>query len=357
MMRQSRKKTFLFLLVLVLSCPIKLNDIIEAQDYLPNEGLQKNPLFQSDQPLNLTLAMDMGTVFSDREEEESHPAEISYTDAEGKTIVIPLKISVRGGFRKDSANCDFPPLRLNFSNTLVLNTIFEGQDKIKLVTHCRSKQDRYEQNVLKEFLAYKLYNLFSEESYYVRLVQMTYADVSGKLDTLEKIGFLIEPTEQMVKRNGGKEFVIDKIQQTETNKQKTTVLAVFQYMIGNTDWSVWNQHNIDLFIEKNTTTPIVVPFDFDWSGLVDAPYAIPAGSLPSVRTRLYRNFCITDAELQLALDEFRKNKDVIFRTCHSVSSLSKKELKKTLRYIEDFFETIENPKKIESEFHLKCLVL
>jgi hypothetical protein len=128
-------------------------------------------------------------------------------------------------------------------------------------------------------------------------------------------------------------------------------------MIGNTDWSVWNQHNIELLKEDTSAKPIVVPFDFDWSGIVNAPYAIPAGSLPSVKTRYYRNFCITDAELQLALDDFRQHRDEIYQTCKSVPFLSEKELKKTLKYIDDFFKIIENPQKVDSEFHGNCRVL
>ncbi len=356
-MRPSNKEIFLFLSLLVLICPIKSYVLINAQDIHPGFGEPQNPLFQSEEPIYLTLTMDTRSVFQDREAEESYPAEISYTDPEGNIITLPLKINLRGNFRKDSNNCDFPPLRLNFSNATVLNTIFEGQDKIKLVTHCRSRQNRYEQNVLKEFLAYKLYNLFTEESYFVRLVKLTYADVTGKLDTLNRIGFLIEPTSQMVKRNGCEKFVINKIQQNQTSKHKTTVLAIFQYMIGNTDWSVWNQHNIELLKEDTSAKPIVVPYDFDWSGLVNAPYAIPVGDLPSVRVRYYRNFCITDAELQLALDEFRQRKDEIYQTCRNVPLLSAKELRKTLKYFDDFFKIIENPKKTASEFHDNCRVL
>jgi len=344
-------------MALVLICPFKFYDMLEAQDIYPGKDVPLESLFRSDEPLHLTLTMDMKSVFSNREAEESHPAEISYADAEGNINNLPLKVNVRGGFRKDSVNCDFPPLRLNFSNTTVINTIFSGQDKIKLVTHCQSRLSRYEQNVLEEYLAYKLYNLFAEESFFVRLVQLTYADVSGKVDTLVKLGFLIEPISQMAKRNGCEKFVVNKIQQTETSKHKTTVLAIFQYMIGNTDWSVWNQHNLELLSKDTLSKPIVVPFDFDWSGLVDAPYAIPAGSLPSVRTRMYRNFCITDAELQLALDEFRQQREKIYQTCRNVPYLSAKELKKTLKYMDDFFDIIENPKKVESEMHLKCRIL
>jgi hypothetical protein len=160
----------------------------------------------------------------------------------------------------------------------------------------------------------------------------------------------------MAGRNGCDRLKVSNIHQTKTNKQKTTVMAIFQYMIGNTDWSVWVQHNTILLKEASSTIPIVVPYDFDWSGLVNAPYAVPAEVLEieTVRTRLYRGFCKTDAELQLGLNEFRQRKEEIYQICNSVPGLSEKELKKVLKYIDDFFKIIENPKKVELEFHRKC---
>ena len=347
-----RLSMLLLLYMIPLGSPVLLN----AQGIHPGAVELPTILFQSDEPLNLTLAMDMKSVLNDREEEGSHGAEISYSDHGGNKTTIPLKVNVRGNFRKDRNNCDFPPLRLNFSNTTVKNTVFDGQDKLKLVTHCRSRLDLYEQNVLKEYLAYKLYNLFAAESYLVRLVQLTYADAAGKLDTIKKMAFLLEPTEQMARRNGCEELISSNIHQTKTNVQKTTILAVFQYMIGNTDWSVWAQHNTVLLKEDTSTVPIVVPYDFDWSGLVNAPYAVPAEFLPieMVSTRLYRGFCRPDDDLLPALDEFRKRKEEIYQTCRSVPFLSERELKKVLKYMDDFFKIIENPKRVELEFHRKC---
>jgi hypothetical protein len=185
---------------------------------------------------------------------------------------------------------------------------------------------------------------------------MSYADVKEGLDTLNKMAFLLEPTKDMAHRNGCEELEASNIHQTRTNEYKTTVMAIFQYMIGNTDWSVWAQHNAILLKEDTSVIPIVVPFDFDWSGLVNAPYAVPAEFLPieTVRTRLYRGFCKSDEKLQPALDEFRQRKDEIYKTCKDVPFLSEKELKKVLKYIDDFFKIIENPKKVEVEFHRKC---
>jgi hypothetical protein len=356
MRRTVKRKSLPFRLLPVFILLSQFTISTDAQVVRPGAGEPPAPLFQSDETLYLTLSMDMKTVFSNRKEEEKHPAVISYTDHAGTKITIPMMVNLRGNFRKDPNNCDFPPLRFDFSKTTVKNTIFEGQDKVKLVTHCRSRLQLYEQNVLKEYLAYKLYNLLTEESYLVRLVHMTYADDKGELDTIDKIAFLLEPTGQMAARNGCEKLKVSNIHQTKTNQYKTTVMALFQYLIGNTDWSVWAQHNIVLLKEDTSVVPIVVPYDFDWSGLVNAPYAVPAEFLPieTVRTRLYRGFCVSNTVLQPALDEFRQRKDEIYQTCNNIPFLSDKELKKILKYIDDFFSIIENPKKVESVFQHKC---
>jgi hypothetical protein len=346
--------TIQFMLVLV--CQLNSFSWLTAQDISSMEADLPAPLFQSDEPLSLTLSMDIKTVFRDIEEKESHPAEISYTDPDGKLIKLPIKVKLRGNFRKDPVNCDFPPLRLNFSNTTVINTIFRGQDKVKLVTHCRSRKDLYEQNVLKEYLAYKLYNLFTDESYLVRLVNLTYADTEGKVDTLKKMAFLLEPNNQMSRRNDCEFLRVKNIPQERTDRQKMNVLSVFQFMVGNTDWSVSAMHNV-VFLKKDPKAlPIVVPYDFDWCGLVNAPYAAPAEHLPieSVSTRLYRGFCRPDAELQLTLDEFRQRRDEIYQTCNSVPYIAEKDLKKILKYMDQFFKTIDNPRAAEVAFHQNC---
>jgi len=342
--------------MLVLICPVHSLSWLCAQDISSGTDDLPTPLFQSDEPLFLTLSMDMKTVLRDIEEKEDHPSEITYSNQEGKEIKLPVKIKVRGNFRKDRANCDFPPLRVNFSKITLKNTIFEGQDKIKLVTHCRSRNDLYEQNVLEEYLAYKLYNLFTEESYRVRLVHLTYADTEGKIDTLKKKAILLEPNQQMARRNGCEILKVEKIEQERTNRHKINVMSVFQYMIGNTDWSVPALHNVVLLKKDPRALPITVPYDFDWCGLVNAPYAKPAEQLDieSVRTRLYRGFCRPDAEVQLALDEFRQRREEIYQTCRSVPFLTEKDLSKIIKYMDQFFNTLDNPKAVDLEFHRNC---
>lgn len=314
-------------------------------------------LFQSHDLLSLTLSMDMRTVLRDRgDERDQHQASIYYLSTDGDTVVVPLRVRTRGYFRRDPINCNFPPLRLNFAKETSMNTIFQGQNKLKLVTHCRSRGDQYEQNILKEYLAYRLYNLFTEESYRVRLLKLSYADSEGKKDTLIKMGFFIESTEQMTLRNLCQEVEIKNVRQEHCDLEKITVLSVFQYMIGNTDWSVPVFHNIDLIQKQASDPPVPVPFDFDWCGLVNASYTVPSEALDidNVRTRLYRGFCRTETEFEQALQEFRDREEEIYSIIDSIPHLAERERDETMRYMQQFFKIINNPKMVRKEFFDNC---
>ncbi|MCK4748538.1 MAG: hypothetical protein KAT15_15910, partial [Bacteroidales bacterium] len=212
------------------------------------------------------------------------------------------------------------------------------------------------QNVLKEYLAYRLYNLFTEESYHVRLAELVYADSEGRRDTLRKMGFLIEPTEQMASRNQHTYIEIKNVQQVQCDSQKTIVLSVFQYMIGNTDWSVPVPHNIDLIQKQPGIAPVAVPFDFDWCGMVDAPYAVPAENLEinDVRIRLYRGYCRTEDEFEQVFRKFVEKKYEVYKTIESVPYLKDRERDKVHRYMDQFYETLENPKAVKKDFYKKC---
>jgi hypothetical protein len=316
-----------------------------------------SPLFRSDYPLALTLSMDLREVLWDNtEDREEHPARISYVSNNGDTVVVPLKVRTRGHFRRKPTNCDFPPLRLNFASEICANTVFEGQDKLKLVTHCRSRGSHYEQNVLDEYLAYRLYNLFTEESYRVRLVDLVYADQRGRKDTVRKLAFLIESDEQMAARNQGTLADQENIRHWHCDPYKIDRLSVFQYMIGNTDWSIPAGHNLEFLSRGPRELIVAVPFDFDWCGLVDAPYAIPSPilGLPNVRTRLYRGHCRSEEEFELVFREFREKKSEIFRTIESLPFYEDRDRKKAIQYIEDFYKVLDNPRRVKFEFYENC---
>ncbi|KPK85831.1 MAG: hypothetical protein AMS27_06480 [Bacteroides sp. SM23_62_1] len=314
-------------------------------------------LFQSDDLVELTLSFNMNEVLKDVGDDRiKHDAIITYTDEAGQQISLPIRIRTRGHFRRDPVNCNFPPILLDFPKSETVNTIFEGQNELKLVTHCRSKSKSFEQIVIKEYLVYKIYNLFTEESFRVRLVRILYEDTEGKKDPITQFGFLIEPEEQMADRNGYEIMEIEYVSQERTQQDKMMTLCVFQYFIGNTDWSVPVLHNIILLSKDVQQPPVAVPYDFDWSGMVNAPYAYPAPQLgiENVRQRLFRGFCRPEEEYQPAFDLFLEKKSEIYSLCENFPYLDPRELKGLTNYFNLFYKTIQNPKSVRNEFYLKC---
>jgi hypothetical protein len=176
----------------------------------------------------------------------------------------------------------------------------EGQDRLKLVTFCRDR-DNYEQNTLKEYLAYRIHNLLTDESFQVRLASITYLDVAGRDSPVERWGFVIEANEELAARLGGEvwEPEEDVVNPGRIPTPSAISVALFQYFIGNTDFSIYARHNMVL-VDSSDRGVVAVPYDFDWSGLVSAPYATPDASLGTrtVRDRLYRELCRPGVDFQ-----------------------------------------------------------
>lgn len=313
-------------------------------------------LFSDEDVLNVTIATDLGALLKDREDEsEYHAATISYSDPTGQEVSIPLRIKVRGNFRRQKNNCDFPPLRLNF-DTLTQNTLFEGQNKLKLVTHCQSKKQIYNQFVVSEYLIYRMYNQLTDSSFRVRLVRVTYKDLEGKSEPLEKFGFFIEDEDQVAARMGGRILAVSNVHPDKTNYVWANNLAVFQYMVGNTDWSIAELHNIRLVMTNPAEPPIAVPYDFDWSGLVGTPYAIPNPELGivSVKDRLFRGFCRTEEEFAVTFQLFQEKKSAFFRLIEENELLDEKSKDSLTRYLSQFYSIIDSERGRKGQFYEKC---
>jgi len=346
----------LFIISLVfLSIPAQQIVSQEVSDSLSDR--YPRPLFQNNDLIKITFSFNMSETLKDvGEERDYHDATFSYLDTDGNPVHFDIKIRTRGHFRRNPANCNFPPLRLDFSDSETKGTLFEDQNKLKLVTHCQTKKKYYEQCLLKEYMVYRLYNIITEESYRVKLAEVTYTDTQGKMDSIVKYGFFLETAGQMAARNGSEEINIRNIHQEKTHRDKIMNLCVFQYMIGNTDWSVPGMHNIELIRSDHLNPPVAVPYDFDWSGIVNSIYAYPAPQLgiESVRERLFRGYCRSQSEYQEAFEFFRTKKDEIYSFCENFTYLDEKQSKRVIRYINDFYTIIDKPALVNIEFYLKC---
>ena len=314
---------------------------------------QSSNLFDSDEVIELTLRADLKTVFKDRgDDPQYHPATLYY-QADQIAINIPLNIKTRGHFRKMSSNCKYPPILLNFAKSSTPeNSVFYGQDKVKLVTPCRG--DEY---VIHEYLVYKLYNYITPKSFKARLVKVIYQDTVKNESSDPLYGILLEEEEQMAIRNLS--FTMEKIgiRPEETQKDDFLNMAVFEYMIGNTDWSVQFQQNIKLISVDSTSLPTTVPYDFDHAGIVRAPYAKPAEELQmsSTRERRYRGYCIPDMnQFTEVFKTFNQLKDDFYGLYKSNSLLSSKYQDQTLKFLDKFYATINDPEKAQKAFSYPC---
>lgn len=311
-------------------------------------------LFHQDDVLPLKISGSISALLKDRgDDPQYHEIQLSYSNANQAAITIPLRARVRGNFRRLKSNCDYPPIMLNFSDQSTQGTLFEGQGKLKLVMPCQG--DKY---VIREYLVYKLYNAMTSRSFKARLVQVQFEDPALKARDLEPFyGILLEEEHEMANRN---EMVLveDRIIRPEqTSLDDFLNLAVFEYLIGNTDWSVQYRQNVKLMAKDSLSIPTPVPYDFDHAGIVGAPYAKPAPELllSSTRERRYRGFCIQALnQFDPVLSRFNERKSALYEVYQTCTLLDEAYRKSTLKFLDEFYETINNPKKFKTEIQYPC---
>ncbi|MBE0591177.1 MAG: hypothetical protein IH616_02105 [Gemmatimonadales bacterium] len=314
--------------------------------------------------LNVTIEGPLSRVFRERSQDpESFDATLRYRAPDGSESTFEIELRTRGFYRLKTATCSFPPLRVNFKKSAVEGTIFAGQDKLKLVTHCQDNRDEYQQYVLQEYLIYRAYNLLTDLSFRARLAQITYVDNEGRRDPITKYAFFLEDDEAMATRNGWDLLEVPQVVPTQMQQPDLALVEVFQFMIGNTDWDAFRPepddpccHNTKLVGSLQTLTVIPVPYDFDWSGLIDARYATPNPELRlrSVRDRLFRGICRPREELDAALAVFADRREAVYETFRSLPGLDPRRLEDTLEYLDEFYEILGDPNKVEREIVRRC---
>lgn len=305
--------------------------------------------FIDEQPLNITINTDMGAMLYRKMKDSTQDATFSCILPDSSVVTEKIRIQARGHMRR--AMCDIPPLKLLFKNET--SPRLSCLNSLKLVNCCRFRAAD-EQFLLKEYLIYKMYNLLTEKSFRARLVNITFEDIKDKKDPIKKYGFVLEDVDALAKRNKCKEVDSLKLHPDATDRQHMTMVALFEYMIGNTDWSVPNNHNIKLIAPKKdkTARPYGVPYDFDHSGMVNTDYAAPDAimGIETVVERLYRGFPRTMEELQVAIEVFKEKKEKIYALVMDFEPLKLPLRKSMIRYLDEFYGVIEKPKNVQVVF-------
>ena len=317
-----------------------------------------SPLFDDDAVLQVELSGPLALLIASKKERIEHPFVLSANGVEHK-----VKVRVRGKSRTRTRVCDFPPLRINFIQEETKQTVFAGQDKLKLVTHCR-KSDVAQIDALEEFAAYRIFNLISNISYKVRLLRVTYRDIDGQQEgnLLERYGFLIESGRGLADRTGGQPANVTGVTLHSLDDEQAAAMYVFQYLIGNTDWSLVMTegddtccHNGDIFDIRSSL--YYVPYDFDLAGLVNARYAYPDPSLRirRVTQRLYRGFCTSRETLATALGAIKARRSIILGVLTNIPGLSDKDIESSANYLKRFFDIAKDEEKLLGSFERQCL--
>ena len=348
-------KKFIIIAVLAVFYTVTaLPQVNDFNSYALSDTLEDFGLFTRDEVFDLSLAFDVTSYMRKKPKEEYIDAVMTYHLGPGDSITHNIKLKSRGEFR--NGYCTFPPLQLNFKKADFAKKDLEKINKIKVVTHCQSGN---EDLLFREYLIYKLYNTLTDSSFRVRLVRMTYLNTFKQTKPIRTYAFFIEPAEILADRLNLMPVELTTLSQKNIEPSMMDRMAVFNYMIGNTDWSVPNQHNCKIFVGLGTGRSdlgLIVPYDFDYSGLVNAPYAIPHENLgiESVRERKYLGICRDEQTFLKTLKEFRDKKEAMYRVISDFPYLNEKEKKDMIMYLEGFFSRFDRRNTIVYDLLNQC---
>lgn len=313
------------------------------------------PLFASDEPLSLTLTAALDSMSRER---GANPVSGVLAVGGATPETLPVSLSVRGITRRRQDVCAFPPLRVEFTQKPGPTSLFKGQKRLKLVTQCQRMAD-YQQYLLLEYAAYRMYRTLTSASFNVRLARINYAGKDGQVHAT-RLGFFLEDADDVAARNGQERLRgVDRISAAQLDAAAAARYAVFEYMISNLDWAMTAGpagtdccHNARLLADEGVgaaaTGLIPVPYDFDYSGLVNAPYAAPPEGIrvPNVRVRRYRGFCAHDEQARAFLAQIATRKDSLLAVLNATPLLDERSRRNAAAYLGDFFEAAGSPSRV-----------
>ncbi len=327
---------------------------------LPNaEADSPDPLFQEDAALRVEITAPFARLIDERPKEEEFQGSFSFKGPDDSWVELDLRVRTRGNFRH--TYCDSPPLYLNFKRSQVEGTSFDQQDKLKMVVHCKDSA-RYQQALLKEYLAYRILNALTDQSFRVRLLDVTYVDSEDRRPRMVRNAFLIEHVDRLGARLGRQKLNIfpDNVQAIQADYLNLT--SMFQYLLGNTDFSpiLGSQdkccHNYELF-GKEGAPLLAIPYDFDMSGFVNTPYARPESGLgiDNVKQRLYQGFCVNNGHVEASISEFLQARDTLYALAANLQEMAPTVRKLVADYMDEFYETINDPQAVQREIVDRCV--
>ena len=319
------------------------------------------PLFASDEVIDIVFEAPMHTIVRNAEDRPEVEGIMRYTEDDGRVVTLNLKMTTRGKSRLKY--CRFPPLKIDLKKSETDGTLFTGQNKLKVVTRCRAG-DSYERYLLQEFSIYGAFNVLSGRSFRVRMLNVTYRDTSGERKDETHSSYFIETDKEVAARYGMEQRDVDRADFSKLDPAHTSKLSLFQYLIGNTDWSMVAGpagagccHNNKLIVTPGSESGwILLPYDFDQAGLINTSYSEPSEMLGirSVRQRVFRGRCSNIDELEDTIAIFNERRAAIEAELLP-AGLNDKYRKTAAKYIDGFYEIINDPKKLQKKIIDDCV--
>jgi len=321
----------------------------------PKPEKEVPPFFRSEAPLAMTLTTNIKQIRKDKGEDAPWRwAALTY-DSAGKPAQMPVKIHTRGIWRL--RNCTFPPIRLNFGDKATKNTLFDDLEHPKLVSYCKDN-DSYEQYILQEYQLYRVYQLLTQVSHRARLVRLSYVDSASQKQEAQRYAIIVEDPNQLASRNLAKIVKIKGASPSDFEGKDLALAYLFEYLIGNLDFSFNGLHNTELLA---TTDGRILPvaYDFDFPVAVNTSYAVPPPDygVPNVRTRKFMGYCELKDDFPAALAVLQEKKEAIYGLYHDeIGKLMNPDVvRETLRYFDDFYNDVRTPKDAQRNVFDRCI--
>jgi hypothetical protein len=346
---------FIFLSGFLIQPALSQNDSVNLKYAVTDTQNVNIRLFESDDLMEIALRFDISYYKRKKPDTTYIDAVLTYYLGDKDSVNKNVKLKARGEIRRTQI-CDFPPLALNFSMKDTVAGEFIGINKLKLVPYCKLGFEDY---ILREYLIYKLYNVLTDNSLKVRLLRINFINTARESKPIRQYGFAIEPIKLFEKRTHSIELKSMNLTQRNIKPEMMDRFAIFNYMIGNTDWSVPSLHNTLILSQPYSDRPdlaMIVPFDFDYAGLVNAEYAIPFETLPikTVRERLYLAVCRDEESYKNALREFSEKKEAFYRIINDFPYLKERSKKDMINYLDNFFDGFDKRNTIVQQMLRDC---
>lgn len=341
------------------SCSARALPLIFALLLTP-AAFAADPLFADSSTLNITLNAAFKLINKERDKEKEYPGSLRYTAANGEQVSLDAKFSVRGNFRLQKDVCSYAQLWVNLKKSQVKGTLFAKQDKLKLVVQCKDSA-RYSEYLAREQQAYSMFQELSDISLDTRRLNVSYVDSEGGKNRTHP-AFFIEHQKRLAKVLDMSVLDAPSAYKLNLDDAQSVMVSLFMYLVANTDYSMISSvpggnccHNVKV-LENAEGKLFPVPYDFDSSGFVATPYAEPSAGIGqrSVRQRMYRGFCFSDSATSAALDVLREKRERIYAIISDDPLSSPRGTKRSIKYTDQFYEILENPRKLEREILEEC---